>query len=46
MIYLNSAQLLAVEEGSLKRNTETGILRNFVKTLGAGPSPKQRQRNS
>ena len=29
-----------------RRITETGILSNFVKIVGAGPSPKQRQRNS
>ena len=29
-----------------QRNTETGILSNFVKIFGAGVSPKQRQRNS
>ena len=26
-----------------RRNTETGTLSKFVKILGAGPSPKQRQ---
>ena len=27
-----------------RRNTKTGILSNFIKILGAGPSPKQRQK--
>ena len=28
-----------------RRNSEIGILSNFLKILGAGPSPKQSQRS-
>ena len=30
----------------IRRNTATGIFINLVKSFGAGPRPKQRQRNS